>query len=197
MRLWSIHPCYLDSKGLIALWRESLLAQACLLKGEYTVCPECNGSCIKGDNGEYPLRCKKCNPFGEIKTPYYNHPQLIRFKETLNENAINIYLYHIWYEANKRGYKFNHNKIPQIDVIEQIKDSDHNKLTVTKGQLVFEISHLLKKLKIRDRKKYLEVSKEIEWREGANHLYYNENKIKANPIFKIVNGNKEEWEKGK
>ena len=30
MRLWSIHPCYLDSKGLLALWREALLAQAVL-----------------------------------------------------------------------------------------------------------------------------------------------------------------------
>ena len=27
MRLWSIHPGYLDTKGLIALWREGLLAQ--------------------------------------------------------------------------------------------------------------------------------------------------------------------------
>lgn len=27
MRLWSISPSYLDSKGLVALWRESLLAQ--------------------------------------------------------------------------------------------------------------------------------------------------------------------------
>ena len=27
MRLWSINPCYLDSKGLVALWREALLAQ--------------------------------------------------------------------------------------------------------------------------------------------------------------------------
>ena len=27
MRLWSIHPSYLDSKGLVALWRESLLAK--------------------------------------------------------------------------------------------------------------------------------------------------------------------------
>lgn len=27
MRLWSIHPEYLDSKGLVALWREALLAQ--------------------------------------------------------------------------------------------------------------------------------------------------------------------------
>lgn len=27
MRLWSIHPKYLDAKGLVALWREGLLAQ--------------------------------------------------------------------------------------------------------------------------------------------------------------------------
>ncbi|HEU5398983.1 MAG TPA: pyrimidine dimer DNA glycosylase/endonuclease V [Gammaproteobacteria bacterium] len=30
MRLWSLHPQYLDAKGLVALWRESLLAQAVL-----------------------------------------------------------------------------------------------------------------------------------------------------------------------
>src|SRR5215467_12162862 len=30
MRLWSIHPKYLDSKGLVALWRESLLAKKVL-----------------------------------------------------------------------------------------------------------------------------------------------------------------------
>ena len=30
MRLWSLHPKYLDSKGLIALWREALLAQRVL-----------------------------------------------------------------------------------------------------------------------------------------------------------------------
>jgi hypothetical protein len=27
MRLWSIHPKFLDSKGLVALWREGLLAR--------------------------------------------------------------------------------------------------------------------------------------------------------------------------
>src|SRR5436190_7824848 len=30
MRLWSLHPRYLDRRGLIALWREALLAQAVL-----------------------------------------------------------------------------------------------------------------------------------------------------------------------
>ena len=27
MRLWSLHPKYLDAKGLVALWRETLLAK--------------------------------------------------------------------------------------------------------------------------------------------------------------------------
>lgn len=30
MRLWSLHPSLLDAKGLVALWREGLLAQVVL-----------------------------------------------------------------------------------------------------------------------------------------------------------------------
>ena len=30
MRLWTIHPQHLDAKGLVALWREALLAQKVL-----------------------------------------------------------------------------------------------------------------------------------------------------------------------
>jgi len=33
MRLWSIHPELLDARGLVALWREGLLARA-VLRGE-------------------------------------------------------------------------------------------------------------------------------------------------------------------
>lgn len=33
MRLWSLHPEHLDARGLVALWREALLAQA-VLHGE-------------------------------------------------------------------------------------------------------------------------------------------------------------------
>lgn len=42
MRLWSLHPRYLDRQGLIALWRETLLAKA-VLRGEtrgYTQHPQ-------------------------------------------------------------------------------------------------------------------------------------------------------------
>jgi hypothetical protein len=30
MRIWSVHPKYLDQKGLVALWRETLLAKKVL-----------------------------------------------------------------------------------------------------------------------------------------------------------------------
>lgn len=30
MRLWSLHPLHLDARGLVALWREGLLARAVL-----------------------------------------------------------------------------------------------------------------------------------------------------------------------
>jgi hypothetical protein len=33
MRLWTLHPKYLDAQGLVALWREGLLARA-VLRGE-------------------------------------------------------------------------------------------------------------------------------------------------------------------
>ena len=35
MRLWSLHPKYLDPRGLVAAWREGLLAQA-VLRGRTT-----------------------------------------------------------------------------------------------------------------------------------------------------------------
>ncbi|MBA3766046.1 MAG: hypothetical protein H0W99_03465 [Acidobacteria bacterium] len=33
MRIWTVHPRYLDTKGLLAVWRETLLAQK-VLQGE-------------------------------------------------------------------------------------------------------------------------------------------------------------------
>lgn len=33
MRLWTLHPRYLDSRGLVAAWREALLAQKVLAGG--------------------------------------------------------------------------------------------------------------------------------------------------------------------
>ena len=35
MRIWTLHPKYLDAQGLVALWREALLARA-VLRGKTT-----------------------------------------------------------------------------------------------------------------------------------------------------------------
>lgn len=56
MRLWSIHPKYLDSKGMVALWRETLLAQNVLL-----------GKTKGYKNHPQLLRFKQCdNPISAI-----------------------------------------------------------------------------------------------------------------------------------
>lgn len=59
MRLWSIHPKYLDRIGLIALWREALLAQK-VLKRE-----------IKGYGHHPQLRRFKCHSDPEAAIATY------------------------------------------------------------------------------------------------------------------------------
>lgn len=141
MRIWSIHPKYLDNIGLVALWRETLLAKK-VLEGK-----------TKG---------------------YRNHPQLIRFKnESTPLDRINQYLNSVLEESLSRGYKFNNSKIGTISATSTI--------TVTKGQIQYESSHLLKKLKVRNKEKYEEIR--------------NIKTLQPNPLFRIVEGAVENWEK--
>jgi len=140
MRLWSLHPKYLDSKGLVALWREALLAKK-VLEGK-----------TKG---------------------YKNHPQLIRFKEFKDPlKAINSYLYYVFKEAEKRNYNFNKKKI-------SIKKPLSKIIPVTDKQVKYEFHHLYKKLKKR----------------GKNLKIKKIKKIEINPIFYLVKGEIESWEK--
>jgi len=139
MRIWSIHPKYLDSKGLVALWRETLLAKK-VLEGK-----------TKG---------------------YKNHPQLNRFKNSVNAvDCINHYLNFVYDESVKRGYNFDKKKISDFIQCE---------LNVSNGQLKYEFNHLLKKLKLRDTERYNELSGIAD--------------IEANPFFKIIDGEIEDWE---
>jgi hypothetical protein len=140
MRLWSLHPSYLDAKGLVALWRESLLANH-VLEGK-----------TRG---------------------YKNHPQLDRFKNSTKPiDAIDQYLAGVHKEAIRRSYQFDERKINW--------NYQPGKLTVTRGQLEYEIKHLLKKLRVRDENKY----------KALKAL----NALAAHPLFKIVEGEIEPWE---
>jgi len=141
MRLWSLHPRYLDRAGLVALWREALLAQA-VLRGA-----------TRG---------------------YRRHPQLVRFRsEPDPPGMIAAYLEGIYREAESRGYRFDETKIGR-------SHPDHP-IAVTRGQLLYERAHLLKKLLVRDpdRWKALQAVDEPE----------------PHPLFRTVPGEVEAWER--
>ncbi len=142
MRIWSVHPKYLDAKGMVALWRETLLAKNVL----------------------------------EDKTRgYKNHPQLDRFKSAPEPlDAINFYLKIVWLEAVRRNYQFDKSKYIDLEPVIQI--------TVTTGQIDFERIHLLKKLKLRDERRYHQLSDLINF--------------EPHPLFRLVSGEVEFWEKG-
>jgi hypothetical protein len=141
MRLWTLHPKYLDRQGLLAVWREGLLAQA-VLKG--------------GTKG------------------YKNHPQLNRFKEHPQPlRAIAYYLYAVSEDAKKRGYNFDDAKFNL--------DQYPNLIQTTSGQLNFELSHLLGKLKKRSSDDYDCLVKLVD--------------IDPHPLFHLIPGEIEDWEK--
>lgn len=140
MRLWSIHPMYLDSRGLVALWREALLAQKVLL--------------------------------GQTKG-YQHHPQLNRFKRAKNPiDCIGYYLLEVYNESLKRSFKFDSSKI--------VSSKSGEKITVTTGQLEYELKHLKKKLRSRD----------PEWLKQIQDI----SAPKPHPIFKVIPGSIADWE---
>jgi hypothetical protein len=141
MRLWSLHPQYLDPQGLVALWREALLAQA-VLRGE-----------TRG---------------------YRSHPQLDRFKShSAPLSAISLYLKAVHAEAESRGYSFDKSKIRLAR--KQVT------LSVTFGQMEYEWSHLLAKIKVRNPALYRK------WRGTAMPA--------PHPLFTMRAGEVESWER--
>lgn len=140
MRLWSLHPKYLDTKGLLAVWREGLLAKH-VLEGK-----------TKG---------------------YTEHPQLQRFLDASDSlSAINRYLFYVWEESKKRGYDFDATKC---------KNTNCEPIIVSSGQILHEVKHLKKKLEARDPKRIPLLEKLV--------------LPETNPLFVVVNGPIESWEK--
>ncbi|HKZ12022.1 MAG TPA: pyrimidine dimer DNA glycosylase/endonuclease V [Rhodanobacteraceae bacterium] len=105
MRLWSLHPRYLDSKGLTAAWREALLARA----------------------------------------------------------------------GQTRGFAFDKGKLPA--------KPPHARLTITRGQLAFELRHLRSKLHVRDPGRLRQLPRAV-------------GRIDAHPLFRAIAGSVEAWERG-
>jgi hypothetical protein len=144
MRIWTVHAKYLDRKGLLAVWREALLAQK-VLSGE-----------TRG---------------------YRFHPQLARFKSQPDPaESIGSYLHCIYEESLNRGYSFDFKKINKPP----IRTRRLHQITCTRGQLLYEWSHLKRKLELRDPASYTQIKRIAE--------------PEPHPLFAIVAGTVESWE---
>ena len=140
MRLWSLHPHYLDTKGLLAVWREALLARK-VLEGN-----------TKG---------------------YKNHPQLTRFRSSPDPiSAINLFLDSVYDESCKRGFCFDKSKLQKASLVS---------IPVTSGQVRYEAEHLKNKLLRRSKN-------------DPDSIKKTEN-LELNPLFVLVEGEVESWEK--
>lgn len=140
MRLWCLHPRYLDAKGIVALWREALLAQTVLA--------------------------------GRTRG-YKQHPQLARFAQTATpQQYIAAYLRAVHAEADRRGYCFDTRKIGRCGELEL--------LVVTRGQLDYEWTHLVNKLRMRA----------PAWLDAIR----NTSSIAPHPLFRVIEGPIAQWE---
>jgi hypothetical protein len=140
MRLWSLHPRYLDAKGLVALWREGLLAQAVLL--------------------------------GRTRG-YTSHPQLTRFRESPSPGEqIAAYLRAVHAESVRRGYTFDAGRIAPGGAVPP--------LPVTDGQLAYEWTHLVGKLRVRA----------PGWLQRIGDV----RQVEPHPSFRVVPGGVAAWE---
>lgn len=141
MRIWSLHPKYLDSRGLVALWREGLLAQA-VLRGQ--------------------------------TSGYRHHPQLRRFRAWPTPvSSLGEYLRGVFAESEVRGFRFDSTKIS--------RRRDSETLTVTRGQIEYEWSHLVEKVRRRDEGWAVRLEPVV--------------RPRSHPLFRIIPGDIEDWER--
>jgi hypothetical protein len=157
VRLWSIHPEYLDRMGLLGLWREALLAQQVL--------------------------------HGETEN-YKNHSHMQRFYALPKEDAMQYmsdYLFFVWQEGKLRGYKLNVNHIKDPRNGGSLSGSPRKLFTVSSGQLALEYQILCMRTRNRDHKHFLG----LEDKYPSHRMWV----PKPNPVFTLIHGRKEEWEK--
>lgn len=175
MRIWSLHPCLLDRRALVACWRETLLAQK-VLRG--------------------------------LTRGYTNHPQLIRFRAHPQPlEAVAAYLSRLADEADARGYSFNRaligagehgageNSAGKNGTGKNCADKAEDPyasvalIPVPLGQLEYELAFLQHKVAGHD----------PEWEHQLSGRLAARGELAAcaHPLFEVVPGAIEPWEKTK
>jgi len=105
---------------------------------------------------------------------YQHHPQLQRFRTQPDPlAAINAYLWAVWREAIRRGYRFDGTKLES--------ERPCAKIRVTEGQLRYEWEHLQTKLQRRSPR---------QWEQNAA-----QGGPRPHPLMEVVPGSVEPWER--
>ena len=136
----------------------------------------------QGLGGLWRELCVAFNALSGKKKGYSNHPQLIRFKYTDRPlDYIGTYAWYVYVESARRGYNYNRELMPIVD-----KSKPFKPIKVTLGQVEFERQHLINKLTARS----------PEYLSSVDTLTYLDTEdLMINPIFEIVPGPVEDWEK--
>ena len=107
---------------------------------------------------------------------WQNHSQLTRFKKsTYPEDNLKIYLLSLIIEKSNRNI--------EVLGLPLFNNTTRELLNVTEGQLIYEWNHFIKKVKERNPEHYKKISSIII--------------PEPHPIFKVISGSIEEWEKVK
>lgn len=111
-----------------------------------------------------------------------NHSQLVRFKKYEPISYLSFYLLNVLEEAKTRDLYWS-----KQSVLEPITIDYTQSMSVTEGQIEYEINWLLNKLKNRQKvhQKYIDL------------LEFERKNVELHPIFYKVSGDIEPWEKVK
>ncbi len=141
MRLWSISPKYLDTKGLLALWREALLAKN-VLEGK-TVGYKNHPQLIRFKNSKNPLlhiNLYLKQVFDEAKKRGYNFDiNKIDLDKINNENVEDLGKIKITKGQIKYELEFLKVKLLKRDLLKYEKIKNINKVNQIEIVSIFEI----------------------------------------------------------
>lgn len=111
---------------------------------------------------------------------YTAHPQLRRFRaQDAPTEAIAAYLWAVREEATARGYSFDGTRIHGTATPDDLPP-----ITVTTGQLAYELEHLRRKV----------TERAPEWLDNLPDASLPDDNIPAHPLLRVVAGDVEDWE---
>ncbi len=175
MRLWSVHPSYLDVKGLSGLWREGLLCQKVLFNAAQ-----------KGYSNHPQTKRFKSSTNPQVLIAHYLFAVYLeasnrgyKFDSTRVQYCDQ---FHCHYKTESS----------QESSMEQIQEHVHIRIPVNSKQVHYEMVHLMKKLQVRNPSQFEKLKQEIDYNEETGLLALE--KVQLHPLFEMVEGEIEDWE---